>query len=449
MVGDFGELFLPFRVILDDELHRVEHRHPAWRDLVQVFAHAIFEHRILDPGIRLRHADAFGEQAEALRRVAAAARTGEGGQARVVPAGNVLVLDQLDQPALGQHDVGEIEPRKLDLLRRRALQQAVPGEALEQPVVERALVFELQRAERVRDVLQRVLDGMRVGVHRVHAPLVAGAMVRCLPDTVDGRVAQVEIGRRHVYLGAQHVLALLEAPVAHPAEQLQVLLDAAVPVGAVPARLGVRAAQRAHLLGVEAVHVGVAVLDQALRRVVHEVEVVAGVVQVRAPVKAQPFDRGDYRVDVFQLFLLRVGVVEAQVARAAVVEREPEVEADGLGVPDVEIAVRLRGKTRADPRRIRRGAFMRSRRARLAAPRAGGVLSARQIGVDRGADEVRCGRRLRSVLFRTGGGGLGHEIARNRYSSRARSRLMGLVNCREPCIAPGSVEPGKGAACRR
>ena len=81
---------------------------------------AVFEHAVVDPAVGLGHADPLGEAAEAFGRVAAAARADEGGQARIVPAVDVLFFDQLDQLALGEHDVGEVEARELDLLRQRA-----------------------------------------------------------------------------------------------------------------------------------------------------------------------------------------------------------------------------------------------------------------------------------------------------------------------------------------
>ena len=41
------------------------------------------------------------------------------------------------------------------------------------------------------------------------------------------------------------------------------------------------------------------------------------------------------------LLLLRVRVVEAQMADAAVLAGEPEIQADALRVPDVQVAVGL------------------------------------------------------------------------------------------------------------
>src|SRR5262249_365412 len=55
----------------------------------------------------------------------------------------------------------------------------------------------------------------------------------------------------------------------------------------------------------------------------------------------QPFDIGHDGVDVLLLLLLRVGVVEAEVALAAALLGQPEVQADRLGVADVQVAVGL------------------------------------------------------------------------------------------------------------
>ena len=50
------------------------------------------------------------------------------------------------------------------------------------------------------------------------------------------------------------------------------------------------------------------------------------------------------------LFLFGIGVVEAQVGLAAELVGEAEVDADGLGVADVEVAVGLGWKARLDLR---------------------------------------------------------------------------------------------------
>ncbi|MEY4537604.1 MAG: hypothetical protein RL171_1755, partial [Pseudomonadota bacterium] len=60
------------------------------------------------------------------------------------------------------------------------------------------LVFKLQRADAVGDLLQRVLYRVGKGVHGVDAPFVASVVVMGAADAVDGGVAHVDVGRRHI-----------------------------------------------------------------------------------------------------------------------------------------------------------------------------------------------------------------------------------------------------------
>ena len=60
----------------------------------------------------------------------APARADQGRQARVVPSIDVLFIDQLDQLALGEHDIGQVEPRELDLLRQWRVHAAMGGQVL-------------------------------------------------------------------------------------------------------------------------------------------------------------------------------------------------------------------------------------------------------------------------------------------------------------------------------
>jgi hypothetical protein len=97
---------------------------------------------------------------------------------------------------------------------------------------------------------QRVGNAVRVVVHRVDAPGIAGADVVRPLDAVDHRIAQVDVGRGHVDLGAQGLAAVGELARLHAPEQVEILLDRAVAEGAVAPLLGQRAAVLAHLLGV-------------------------------------------------------------------------------------------------------------------------------------------------------------------------------------------------------
>ena len=115
----------------------------------------------------------------------------------------------------------------------------------------------------------------------------------------------------------------------------------AVAERAVLARLGQRAAVDAHLLRRLVVDIGLAGADQVLGPVVELLEIVRGVIEVLAPVEAEPAHVALDGVDVFLLLLGRIGVVEAQMAAAAELLGDAEIEADRLGVADVQIAVRL------------------------------------------------------------------------------------------------------------
>ena len=151
---------------------------------------------------------------------------------------------------------------------------------------------------------------------------------------------------RHVDLGAQHARAVGKFAGAHAAEQVEVLLHRAIAIRAVLPGLGQRAAGETRLFLGLVVHIGLAGADQLLGPAVEALEIVRRMIEVLAPVEAEPAHVRFDRVDVFLLFLGRVGVVEAQIAVAAELLRDPEVEADGFGVPDMQIAVRLGRKAR-------------------------------------------------------------------------------------------------------
>ena len=109
------------------------------------------------------------------------------------------------------------------------------------------------------------------------------------------------------------------SPCSHPLEEIEILVDGAIAVGAVLAGLGERAAILADLVGGQIADVRLARLDELDRPIVKLLEVVGGVEQPVFPIEAQPADVVHDRIDVLLLFLGRIGVVEAQVALAAVI----------------------------------------------------------------------------------------------------------------------------------
>ena len=76
-------------------------------------------------------------------------------------------------------------------------------------------------------------------------------------------------------------------------------------------------------------------------------EVVGGVAEA-IPLEAEPAHVFHDGIDVLLLFFFGIGVVEAQIGFAAELVGEAEVDADGLGVADVEVAVGLGRKAGLD-----------------------------------------------------------------------------------------------------
>ncbi len=321
----------------------------------------MLEERDVGQRVMLGDADGLAELADGGRRVAATAHTRDRWHARIVPAGDALLLHELEQVALRHDGVGQVEAGELDLLRLgRGVERA------QEPIVERTVHLELERADGMGDAFVRILQGVGVVVHRVDAPLIAGVMVVRLADAVDDRVAHVHVRRRHVDLGAQHGLAFVVFSAGHALERREVLLHRRIARGAGLAAMLLVAVVFADLLLRKEADISLAELDQLNGVRMHAVEVVRCLVVVLPPVETEPADVFLDRIDVLDLFLGRVGVVHAQVAAALILQREAEVEADGLGVADVQVAVRLRRETRDDL----------------------GVLTGREVGVDDLLDEV-------------------------------------------------------------
>ena len=256
----------------------------------------------------------------------------------------MAVAHQHGQHALRQQRVGQIEPGEFVLMRLRRHRQFV-----EQPVIQRPVILEFQRADRMRDALDRV--GLAVGViiARIDRPFGAGARMMGVQDAIEHGVAQVDVAGRHVDLGAQHAGAVRELARLHAPEQIEVFLHRTVAKRAVLAGLGQGAAAVADVgLGL-IVDIGVAVPNQGFRPFVQTVEIIRRVEQIGAPVVTEPAHVGLNRIDIFLLFLGRIGIVEPQVAAPGKLLRDAEIQRDRLGMAEMQIAVRLRRKPRHDP----------------------------------------------------------------------------------------------------
>ena len=335
-----AQLFgLTFRVVGDGDFQRLEHAHGTRRVGIQVVTDTELEYAHVDHAIRAGYANALAELANRRRRVAAATESAQRGHPRVIPAIHVLLVNQLLELALAGHGVVQVQAGKFVLTRMRRHRQIV-----QEPLVQRAVIFKFQGANRVGNALDGIRLAMGKVVARVHAPLVTGLVVMGVTDTIENRIAQVHVRRRHVDLRTQHLGAVGKLAGGHALELIQVFLNAALAERAVLARLGQAAAVLARLLWCQLANIGLACLDQLDGPGVQLIEVIGGVAHIAAPFKAKPLDVGLDRINVFLLFLRGVGVVKTQVTDTAKLPGQTEVKTDRLGVTNVQVTVRLRRK---------------------------------------------------------------------------------------------------------
>ena len=94
------------------------------------------------PIVALGDAYAPAEVPDGGRGVAALAQTGQGWQARVVPAVDMPFADQPCQLALAHHGVLQGQPREFNLLG-----VAIQGQFIQHPVIEGAMILKAQVAK--------------------------------------------------------------------------------------------------------------------------------------------------------------------------------------------------------------------------------------------------------------------------------------------------------------
>ena len=173
------------------------------------------------------------EGADGRGRVSAATHAAQGGHARIVPAVDHTVGDEPRQATLGGDRVGQFEAGELGLARLVAGERQVT----EVPVVQRPVAVEFERAERMGDPFDGVALTVRPVVRRIDHPLVARAPVMTAADAVHHRIAELHVLVLHVDLGAEHPRSVGELAGAHAPQQVEVLVDRAVAIRALDARL--------------------------------------------------------------------------------------------------------------------------------------------------------------------------------------------------------------------
>ena len=164
---------------------------------------------------------------------------------------------------------------------------------------------------------------------------------------VQHRIAHVDVGRRHVDLRAQHMGAVGKLPGAHAVEQVEVFVHRTVAIGAVGSGFGQGAPGRPDLLGRQTADERLAPFDQLHGKFAEAFEIVRRIGRT-GPRETEPGDVALNGVDVLLALPQRIGVVVAQVGAAVELFRDTEVQTDGLGMADVQVAVRLRREPRDD-----------------------------------------------------------------------------------------------------
>ena len=105
------------RPVGDVQAERVQHGHPSLGGAVELGAHERLEQLDLVAAVGAGDPDEPAELADRRGRVAAPAHAAQRRHARVVPAVDDAVLDELGELALGRDRVGQLEPGELGLAR--------------------------------------------------------------------------------------------------------------------------------------------------------------------------------------------------------------------------------------------------------------------------------------------------------------------------------------------
>ena len=146
----------------------------------------------------LRDPDIVGERSQCAGSNTPPPQSGDRGHPRIVPAIDQLLVNQLDQLSLAHHRISKIQSGEFVLMRngRRQFQ------CLQNPVVKRAMHFELERAHRMGDAFDVIAQAMGQVVHRINAPFVSGMVMIGVADAIEHGIAQPDIGRVDIDLCA-------------------------------------------------------------------------------------------------------------------------------------------------------------------------------------------------------------------------------------------------------
>ena len=216
------------------------------------------------------------------------------------------------------------------------------------PVIERPVILKFKSAQRVCNILDRVLNGVRIVVHRIDAPLVARIVMRHMSHSVEDRISHIHVGTCHIDLRAKSLLSVSEFAVLHSGEEIKVFLNTPVPVGIIDPGLVQSPAVFPHLLGSQVRHIGLPFFDKIYSDLIHLIEVVGGKKEPVFIISSEPRHVLFDGLHELALLLGGIGIVKAKVEFSTVLLRHSVIEKYTLGVAYMQISVRLGRKAGVD-----------------------------------------------------------------------------------------------------
>ena len=210
------------------------------------------------------------------------------------------------------------------------------------------MIFKFQRADGVRNALDRVLNRMRKIIHWINAPCILRIVMLHMRHAINDGVTHIHIWRRHIDSGAQHLLAVLIRAVFHRFKQRKILFHASVGRWIFPARLRQSPSVCPDFIGRKIRNIGFALSNQRNGRFIHLSKIIGRKKQAVFPIRAKPLYVRLNRIDKFDLFFRRIRVIKAQVEGSAIFLCKPRIQQYGFRMSDMQITVWLRRKSRTD-----------------------------------------------------------------------------------------------------
>mmetsp|Transcript_25307 Transcript_25307/g.73236 ORF Transcript_25307/g.73236 Transcript_25307/m.73236 type:complete len:560 (+) Transcript_25307:135-1814(+) len=263
--------------------------------------------------------------------------TTDGGKARIIPPGNVAILDEPCQLALTELGVDKVHTSEgMDT-------SATKAQSLLDPSILFVAIIVLSRTECVSNSLNAINDGAGKIVGGIGLVLGTGTVMRRGVLAEHDRIAHGTIHRLHVDLSAEAPLGTVLAATAHELEVLQCLLGSLIT-----------------MLRINPVHT--LLLHNFLRRVVHECQAILDDVKGILADGLKVIGRKGHNVGLntqlskiledagleLLLLLAGVGIIEPSDEAALVPPGVVLVHQHGLGMTNVKVARGFGRKPRDD-----------------------------------------------------------------------------------------------------